>query len=191
MATREIEEADFLNMQHISGVVDQVMKTPETRGAFLQLAKKANPRLAIPEVDAAAPVMGAVQAISKKFDDFVTAQAEKDRLAAEAAQVGALRSAWDRDEADLRREGWRDAGITQVKKFAEDNAIANLRIAADAFERRNPQPGPVDSRIGWNLFTGPEAEDTFIKDQMNAQGNDDARLDAEIRATLSEVRSTY
>lgn len=191
MATREIEEADLLNLQHIGNVVDQVMRTPETRGHFLQLAKKAMPRLAIPEVDAAAPVIGAVQGINKKIDDFIAAQAEKDRKASEDAALKSFQGAWDRDEADLRREGWRDAGITQVKKFAEDNAIANLRIAADAFERRNPQPGPVDSRIGWNLFTGPEAEDTFIKDQMNAQGNDDNRLDAEIRATLAEVRSTY
>lgn len=191
MAAREIEEADLLNLQHISGVVDQVMKTPETRNQFLLLAKKANPRLAIPEVDAAAPVIGAVQQIQKTVNDFISAQAEKDRKAAENDALRTFQSAWDRDEADLRREGWRDAGITQVKSFAETNGIANLRIAADAFERRNPQPGPVDSRVGWNLFTGPEAEDTFIKDQMNAQGNDDNRLDAEIRATLAEVRSTY
>ena len=191
MATKEIEEADLLNLQHISSVVDQVMKTPETRGAFLQLAKKAVPRLAIPEVDAAAPFVGAIQGINKKIDDFIAAQAEKDQKAQEAAALRSFQTAWERDEADLRREGWRDAGIVQVKKFAEDNAIANLRIAADAFERRNPQPGPVDSRIGWNLFTGPEAEDTFIKDQMAGRGEDDARLDAEIRATLAEVRSTY
>lgn len=191
MAVREIEEADLLNLQHIGGVVDQVMKTPETRSHFLQLAKRANPRLAIPEVDAAAPVIGAVQQIQKTVNDFIAAQAEKDRKALQDSQVLGLQNAWERDEADLRREGWRDAGITQVRKFAEDNAIANLRIAADAFERRNPQPGPVDSRVGWNLFTGPEAEDTFIKDQMMAMGNDDNRLDAEIRATLAEVRSTY
>ena len=191
MAVREIEEADLLNLQHISGVVDAVMKSPATRTNFLRLAKQAKPDLSIPEVDAAAPVIGAVQQIQKTVNDFIAAQAEKDQKAQEDAALRNFQSAWDRDEADLRREGWRDAGITQVKKFAEDNAIANLQIAADAFERRNPQPGPVDSRIGWNLFTGPEAEDTFIKDQMNAQGNDDNRLDAEIRATLSEVRSTY
>jgi hypothetical protein len=191
MATREIEEADLLNLQHISGVVDQVMKTPETRAGFLQLAKRANPRLAIPEVDAAAPVIGAVHQIQKTVNDFIAAQAEKDRKAHEDAQVRGLQTAWERDEADLRREGWRDAGIVQVRKFAEDNAIANLRIAADAFERRNPQPGPVDSRVGWNLFTGPGAEDTFIKDQMMAMGEDDGRLDREIRETLAEVRSTY
>ena len=191
MPVREIEEADLLNLTHISNVVDQVMKTPETRGAFLQIAKKANPRLAIPEVDATAPFVGAIQGINKKLDDFITSQAEERRQAQQDAALRSFQTAWERDEADLRRDGWRDAGITQVKKFAEDNAIANLRIAADAFERRNPQPGPVDSRVGWNLFTGPEAEDTFIKDQMNAQGNDDARLDAEIRATLAEVRATY
>ena len=191
MAVREIEETDLLNLQHISGVVDQVMKTPETRQQFLRLAKHANPKLAIPEVDAAAPVIAAVQGVNKKIDDFIAAQTAREQKALEDQQTRGLLSAWERDEADLRREGWRDAGITQVRKFAEENAIANLRIAADAFERRNPQPGPVDSRVGWNLFTGPEAEDTYVKDQMQAMGNDDSRLDAEIRATLAEVRASY
>ena len=56
MAAREIEESDLLSLQHISSVVDAVMKQPATRTQFLQLAKRANPGLSIPEVDAAAPV---------------------------------------------------------------------------------------------------------------------------------------
>lgn len=190
MAKAEIEESDLLNLQHISGVVDQVMKAPETRAQFLRLAKAANPKLSIPEVDAAAPVIGAVNSLNKKFDDFVTAQAEKERKAIEEGQINTLRNAWAADEAQLRSEGWRAQGIEQVRKFAEDNGISNLRIAADAFERRNPQPDPAQSRAaGWSLFAGPEAEDTFIKDMMDSAGNNESRLDAEIRQTLADVRS--
>jgi hypothetical protein len=192
MATKEIDESELIGMQHIAGVVDAVMKTPATRSQFLRLAKQAKPDLSIPEVDAAAPVLAAVQDTNKRLNDFITAQAEKERKAEEERQVSAFQSRWAQDESDLRREGWRPEGLTAVKKFAEDNGIANLRIAADAFERRNPQPGPVDSRAaGWNLFTGPAEEDTFVKDQMQAMGNDDARLDKEIRDTLNEIRSGY
>lgn len=209
MAKVEIEESDLLNMRHVAGVVEQVMAVPEARSQFLRLAKAANPRLSIPEVDAAAPVVAAVQASHKKMDEFMAAQnvAEAARQkkfdefmeaqAAERAQneddkrISAFQQTWADQEAELRREGWRQSGLEQVRQFAETNGIANLKIAADAFERRNPQPGPVESRPGWNLFTGPTEEDTFVKDQMQAQGNDDSRLDREIAATLAEIRAGY
>jgi hypothetical protein len=192
MATKEIDESELLGMQHIAGVVDAVMKTPATRSQFLRLAKQAKPDLSIPEVDAAQPVIAAVQETNKRLNDFITAQAEKERKAEEDRQITNFQSRWAQDEADLRREGWRPTGIDQVKKFAEENGIANLRIAADAFERRNPQPGPVDSRAaGWNLFTGPAEEDTFVKDMMDTGGESETRLDKEIRDTLNEIRSGY
>lgn len=192
MAKAEIEESDLLNLQHISGVVDQVMKTPETRQAFLQLAKRANPKLPIPEVDAAAPVIAAVNGIREDLNKFRTEQAEKERLAQEQAAIAALNNKWASAEEQMRRAGWRQAGIDQVKQFAEQNGIADLGIAADAFERRNPQPAPADSRAaGWNVFAQDTQEDTYIKDQMAAMGESDARLDKEIRDTLAEIRSGY
>ena len=191
MASREIEESDLLSLQHISSVVDAVMKQPATRAQFLRLAKTAKPELSIPEVDAAAPVIGAVNGLNKKMDDFIAAQAEKERKAEEQSHINALQSRWASAEENLRRAGWRQQGIDQVRQFAEANGIADLTIAADAFERRNPQPGPADSRVGWNLFTGPEAEDTYVQDQMNAQGESDSRLDKEIRDTLAEIRAGY
>lgn len=209
MAKVEIEESDLLNMRHVAGVVETVMSDPESRRQFLHIAKARNPKLSIPEVDAAAPVMAEVRGITskmdefmaaqqkaeedrqKKFDEFMAKQAEDRRLAEEQAQVQKFQQTWAEQEAELRKEGWRTPGLDQVKQFAEANGIANLKIAADAFERRNPQPGPVESRPGWNLFQGPAEEDTFVKDQMQAQGNDDSRLDREIAATLAEIRAGY
>src|ERR1700679_2268357 len=104
MATKEIDESELIGMQHIAGVVDAVMKTPATRSQFLRLAKQAKPDLSIPEVDAAAPVLAAVQDTNKRLNDFITAQAEKERKAEEDRQVSAFQSRWAQDEAELRRE---------------------------------------------------------------------------------------
>ena len=209
MARVEIEESDLLNMRHVAGVVETVMADPESRQQFLRLAKQRNPRLSIPEVDAAAPVIAEVHGISSKMDAFIAAQEEArkgdaakmqaflDEQAAARAQAAAdaevakFHQTWAQQEADLRKQGWRESGLKQVREFAETHGIADLTIAADAFERRNPQPGPVESRPGWNLFSGPTEEDTFVKDQMQAMGNDDSRLDREIAATLAEIRSGY
>ncbi len=209
MAKVEVEEADLLNLRHIAGVTDAIMKVPAARSQYLNLAKQANPNLSIPEVDAAAPMLAALSghnqkmdafmeaqkaadaARQTKMDEFLATQAEAKRLDDEAKQIATFNQTWDQQETKLRREGWREAGLKQVREFAELNGIASLEIAADAFERRNPQPGPVESRPGWNLFTGPAQEDTFVKDQMQAQGNDDTRLDREIAETLAEIRAGY
>ena len=106
---------------------------------------------------------------AKKMDEFLAAQEAARTTAEEEKRVTAFQQTWEQQESQLRREGWRDSGIEQVRKFAEDNGISSLRIAADAYERRNPQPGPVESRPGWNLFQQPETEDTFVKDQMAAK----------------------
>lgn len=193
MAKVEIEEADLLNYQHISGVVDTIMKDPAARTAFLQTAKKANPKLAIPEVDAAAPVIAAMQGINKKMDDFIAAQAAKEAEAKQQQQIAAFQNKWASQEQQLRQRGWMPNGIEQVKQFAENNGIADLTIAADAFERRNPQPDPARSAAaGWNLFSGTQPkEDTFVSDMMPFKGDNDAILEREIAATLQEIRSNY
>lgn len=192
MARVEIEESDLLNLQHIHGMVDTIMKQPELRRTFLQTAKKANPKLTIPEVDAAAPVLEEVRGIESKLEKFLEAQAERDRKAEENARIVAFQNKWAEQEAGLRASGWRANGIEAVKKFAEDNGIADLSIAADAFERRNPQPEPAQSSgAGWSLFGGgsSDKEDTFVADMMKSSGNDEGRLDREIRDALADVRS--
>lgn len=209
MAKVEIEESDLLNMRHVANVVNSVMADAGSRREFLRLAKSRNPTLSIPEVDAAAPIIEEVNSVrkmqedfiesqravdadrAKKMDEFLAAQEAARTAAEEEKRVTAFQQTWEQQESQLRREGWRDSGIEQVRKFAEDNGISNLRIAADAYERRNPQPGPVESRPGWNLFQQPETEDTFVKDQMEKQGEDDSRLDREIADTLAEVRAGY
>jgi hypothetical protein len=50
---------------------DSQNRTLQKDANDLQLAKAANPRLAIPEVDAAAPVIAAVQGLDKKFNDYM------------------------------------------------------------------------------------------------------------------------
>jgi hypothetical protein len=192
MARVEIEEADLLNYRHIHGMVDTIMRQPELRKTFLETAKKANPRLAIPEVDAAAPVLAAVGGIQKRLTDFLAAQTERERKAEEDGRIRAFQSRWADQEQALLRGGWQAKGIEGVKKFAEENGISDLGIAADAFERRNPQPDPArSSGGGWgNLFGGGavSTEDTFVKDMMNASGQDEGRLDREINATLADIR---
>lgn len=185
----EIDEGDLQALNHIKDVADAIMANPGTRTQFLRLAKAANPRLAIPEVDAAAPIINEVQQLGKRFDDYVTAREKADREAAENRAVEQFKARWASAEADLRQRGWMPTGIEEVKKFAEANGIADLTIAADAYERRNPQPTPMGSATSWNIFADQQAEDTFVPDMMKSKGDSDARLDQEIRATLAEIRS--
>ena len=190
MAKIEVDEATYNALNHISTTVENIMKNPKTRTPFMQITKAANPNLAIPEVDAAAPAVAAIQQINKKLDDFVAAQAEKEAKAAEQRALDTFQAKWDAQAEELRRAGWRQNGIDAIKSFAEANHISDLAIAAKAYEYDNPMPQPERSgAAGWNLFMPKEAEDNYIEELMKSGGDNEALLDQEIRKTLADVRA--
>jgi len=191
MARVEIDEADLLQLQHVSGITHAVMQNPTLRQDFLRMAKTVKPDLSIPEVDAAAPVMNALDEVRKEFREYREEQTRREREAEETRRIQSFQNRWAEQEAQLRQSGWRAAGVEAVKKFAEENGIADLGIAADAYQLRNPQPEPASqSGAGWSLFGDQgSSEDTYVKDMMQSEGADEGRLDREIREALNSVRS--
>lgn len=192
MARIEIEEADYAALQGIHTSLKGMLNHPEARKMVLKAAKTANPAAVIPEIDAAEPVnkeltevRGLVQSLA---DSFASDKRERD----EAAVLSRFQTRWSEQEQTLRANGWRAAGIEQVRKFAEDNQISDLSIAADAWQARHPDPEP--SAVGnsaWNMFGGgaPDKEDTFVADMMKTGGDDERRLDREIADILKDVRT--
>lgn len=191
MALREVEEADYNAARGVVTVVDQIMKNPEARKLILQARKIADPNVSIPEIDATTPVNASLTEVKGELASLRADLAERDRKATEEKTLRQFEEKWNGQAAVLRAKGWREAGIDQVKTFAEENGIADLSIAADAWEARNPAPAPSTSGGGlFGMFGGQaDDKDTFIEDMMKAGGNDDARLDREIAATLADVRS--
>ena len=190
MARIEVDEADFAASAGITRVVQQIMAHPEARKMLMKARKTVDPSVAIPELDAAEPVNAAVDELRKELSAWREETAAEKQKAAEESAIRSFQQKWATQEAELRARGWRRDGIDLVKKFAEDNGITDLTIAADAWEKRNPPADPVVSGNGmWGFMGEPDKEDTFVADMMKAGGNDDRRLDQEIRAAIADARA--
>ena len=193
MADRLIDESELNALNVVHGRVKQLLAHPEARKLFLKGVKTVDPNFAIPELDAAVPVEAAVSDVRGEIAALRADLAERDRKAVEDAQIRAFQNKWADQEASLRGQGWRTEGIAAVRNFAEENGIHDLSIAADAWEKRNPAPDLAPAGNGmWGIFgdaAGGPADDTFIADMMKSGGNDDRRLDQEIRAAIADTRS--
>lgn len=191
MARVEVDEADLRALQGVNNVVNQMMGNPDARKLVLQARKTADPKVVIPELDAAAPVNAEIGELKTMFGKL------NDRLDAEAAQreqdgkISAFQRKWNDQKDALRQAGWRAAGVEAVEKFAEENGILDLSIAADAWEKRNPPAPPSPTRNGFGGLFGEKIDekDTYIEDLMKTGGDDDARVDREIAATLADIRA--
>jgi hypothetical protein len=190
MANREIDEAEYAALSAVNGTVSAILSNPTARALMLKATKVARPNAVIPEIDAAEPINAAVSDVKGEIAKLREDLAERDRKAEEAARVSTFASKWADQQADLRRAGWRSAGIEAVVKFAEENGISDLSIAADAYAVRHPEPEP--SAVGngaWSMFgTEGGKEDTFVQDMMKSGGNDERRLDQEIASIIRDSR---
>jgi hypothetical protein len=192
MARIEVDEADFNAAAGVTAVVNRMMQNPAARKLILQARKTVDPNVNIPEIDAAAPINASVDDVRGELSKLRQELAERDRKAEEERTIANFNQKWEGQASQLRAAGWRQAGIDAVKTFAEENGIVDLSIAADAWQARNPTPPTTLNGGNIGLFgsgRSGDTEDTYIADLMKSGGDNDARLDQEIRATLNDLRA--
>ncbi len=213
MAKVEVDESDFLASQATIRAVNGMLANPEARKLLLQARKKADPSVAIPEIDAAAPIQSSVDAFKTEMAAALAAErearaadlkSEREALAAmraereaekEAAKQAALiadfQNNWNRQKAQLRADGWRDEGIEAIEKHAQERGIADLEIAAAHWEKLHPPAEPVtpNGSGSWGFMEGNDENDKFVKAMIESRGEDEAALQTEINAALKDFRS--
>lgn len=192
MAVREIDESELLAQQSVTRAVNQMLANPKARKMLLAARKEADPDAVIPEIDAAAPLAAEQAALRQMLLDDKAERAADKAAAAEARSVQQFEDGWNRQKSALRNAGWRDEGIEAVEQFARENAIGDLGIAADAWEKRHPPAEPVqpNGSGSWGFFDQPsDAPDTFIKAMVETKGDNEGALDAEIQSALRDYRS--
>ncbi len=212
MATREIDESEFLASQATIKAVNEMLAHPEARSLLLHARKKANPSVVIPEIDAAAPIQNSVAAFKAEIAAEMKAdrearaaelKAERDareamaaerkaekEAAAQAELVSKFHAEWDRQKGQLRADGWRDEGIAAIEKHAQERGIADLEIAAAHWEKLHPPAEPVtpNGSGSWGFMDGAPDDDKFMKAMIESRGEDDAALNSEINAALKDFR---
>lgn len=177
-------------------VLDKLGANPKTRARLLALMKEDNPELAIPEIDAAQPVLDRVEALNKRMDDEEKARAEAATKAKDEETARTAKGQIEAGRSWLRKQGYQDEGIEKVEKLMQDRGIPDYEAAALLFERTQPKDELiVPSNMGrsWGLFE-PPAEDNDIRRALSMpKGPSQDRATKnwqwkEIDKTLKEIR---
>jgi hypothetical protein len=209
MATREIDESEFLASQATIRAVNGMLANPASRKLLLQARKTADPNAVIPEIDAAAPINSTLEEIRAAMaaekqaaaDERAAAKAEREaekqaraeekEAEKQAKMIADFEANWTRQKAALRQEGWRDEGIDEIVAHAEKNGIADLEIAAAHWEKLHPPSEPVqpNSTGSWGFMDNIPDDDKFVKAMIASKGEDEGALNAEINSALKDFRS--
>ena len=188
----EIEESELLAHRNVTALFNEMLANPAVRSQLLPLVKKTRPNAAIPEVDAAAPLQGALSELRTEIDAVKKAR-EEDKAERElAAKRREWEAGWEKQRSALRQAGWTDDGIKQVEEHAEKEGIPNLRAAAADWEKLHPPGEPVQPNgFGtWGFFDGAaEESDGFLKKMMESRGEDEGAVQREAMKALQEHRS--
>ena len=188
--TVEVDETQFLAQNSVVDLVNKILKNPDARKAFHDAAKKVDPSMSIPEVDAKNEVLGEVEKVRAEFNDFKKAVTDKEAAAEAAARTNAFAASWENQKNSLRQEGWMDEGIAAVEKLAQDRGIVDLEAAALLHQKLNPPPAPVTTAgFGFSLFEAPDTQNSeAMKKLMDSHGDDEGALNTMVRAALNDVR---
>lgn len=188
----EIDESELLNLRGVNEVVGQILANPQSRPLMLRARKIQDPRAPIPEIDAAQPFNAAMEAVRKEIGDWRKEQQDRDAAQQAAETQRKFAENWDRQKDTLRQEGWRTDGIAEIEKFALERGVADLEVAAAAYEKLHPPADPVNSNGfgSWDFFTPSEGDQKgFIEKMMESRGDDEGALRAETHKALQEFRS--
>jgi hypothetical protein len=190
----EVDETRLGSLTTIAQIADGLLKNPKARRKYLEAVKETYPNMAIPEIDAAAPVLDVVTQV--KAD--VTAELQKFREEwdkdRDAALVGGIKSKYEAERANLiSKHNYTPEGADALVKMMEEKGLTNFDDARKIFEFDNPRPPPGRPTRG-NMFDMVEQRasgDDFIK-QLFAAGKDssahESLIDNKIGSVLAEAR---
>lgn len=192
MAVVELDEVELQRLRKQDQTVHALMANPKAKRKILEAYKDAVPDAKIPELEmeeaAKAPVMELQKQVSdlqKKIDDD---KAEREKEAKLAALNGSVESGL----AKLRRAGWTDDGLAEVRKLMDERGIIDPEIAAAYYEKQHPPQAPATpSGVGgWNFMEPPADDDAYVKaltaDKTAAEN--DQLVMREASKTLQEFR---
>lgn len=169
-------------------LLDKLGANPKTRASLLRLMKENDPALAIPEIDAAQPVLDEIKALREEREAEKKATREAEEKRAKEDQDRETARAIETGRALLQRKGYQKEGIEKVEELMKSRNLPDYEAAMALFERDQPKDRPaIPSNLNrsWELF-GPAEED---KDATAAvtlpKGR--AQENALQRATMKEV----
>lgn len=153
------DDTDQASIERLAGLAQSLATDPETRESFLRLVKKKNPKLAIPEIDAADRAREAVAQQHSSLEKKVAELEERLQKNAAFNPLVAER------EALVRARG--EDEVKKIETLMLERKIGSYATAAEYvdLEKRVATPTqPLGLKTAAQL---PKLTDTFLKNPVS------------------------
>ncbi len=155
----EIDENQLVAFRNLSGFVQKALANPKTRRNLLQIQKEIHPEIAVPELDAADPVLDELKALRTQFEEDKKARDESAAKSAEEQQKSQWERQWLSGRKKLADSGVNPEGIDAVEKLMTERSIADHEAGWALFEKMNPPPpAPMTGSSRFNWFQDAEKQ---------------------------------
>ncbi len=189
MAMVEIDEAELLAQKQGIEALQKMLGHKEARTLVLQAQKLVNPDVAIPEIDAAAPILEEVKALKEQIETDKKEVAEAKAKEEEETKLAKITTKWGDGRKKAEEAGYTEEGLAQLEKYMEAHGIADHEIAMPSFEKKNPLPEPAET--GGTTFhsLGPQTEESpDLKPLFESAGQSESWLRDMTDKALKETR---
>ena len=192
MPNVELDEVELQRLQKQDRTVHALMANPKSKKKIFEAYKEANPDARIPELEmeeaARAPVAELAKTVKELQTNIETDKAEREKEARLAALNGSVESGM----AKLRKAGWTDDGLVEVRKLMDERGIIDPEIAAAYYEKQHPPQTPATpSGVGgWDFMAAPAEDDSYTKQLLSSKSAADNEQLAmnEAHKALNEFR---
>ena len=188
----ELDEVELQRLRKLDHTVGVLMKNPAAKRKILEAYKVVEPNAAIPELDmeeaARKPVEALEQTVKELQTQIATDKSEREKQ----SKLDTLSGNMERGFAKLRRDGWLDDGIENVRKLMDEKGILDPEDAAAIYLAKHPPQTPATpggGTGGWD-FTAPVEDDSYTKTLLSSKAAADNEQLAmnEARKALTEFR---
>ena len=186
----EIDEVELQRLIRQDKTVHALMANPKAKRKVLEAYKEHDPSARIPELDAEEAAKAPVTALEKQVAELSKQLADDKAEREKQVKLAELNGSVDSGMGKLRRAGWTDEGLAEVRKLMDEKGIIDPEIAAAYYEKQHPPATPVTpSGVGgWNFVENVQDGEADLKKLLDSHGNNEALADKMARDTLAEVR---
>ena len=187
----EVDEDELVASRKLTSLVSAMMKNPKAKLKLQEAVKEHDPSYVTPELDSQRAVQEPIDELRKELAAERKAREDEKAEREKQEKLRALDGQVESGFAQLRRDGYTQEGLAEVRKIMDEKGILDPAIAAAYFEKLHPPPTvvtPVGAIGSWNFTDTSDGSDD-VKKLLETQGRSEPLADKMAMAALADVRN--
>lgn len=187
----EVDEDELVASRKLTSLVSAMMKNPKAKLKLQEAVKEHDPNYVTPELDSQRAVQEPIDELRKELAAERKAREDEKAEREKQEKLRALDGQVESGFAQLRRDGYTQEGLAEVRKIMDEKGILDPAIAAAYFEKLHPPPTvvtPVGAIGSWNFTDTSDGSDD-VKKLLETQGRSEPLADKMAMAALADVRN--